>query len=172
MPYIPAGFSGQDYFYPSADAGTLTISGIPMNTWGWNVLELRDLLAVAAVRGQDRLIPGVSGMRPYRRRRTATPHSLPMIISGLHAIDGTPVTDNQERINQIKDHLKYLMDNVVAPVPTMEGTRSAVLTLPNTSGPDDVRTADIHVLGITPGQWYPVLLKCTLDISIPGGMFT
>lgn len=168
MPYIPAGFSGQDYFYPSADAGSLTISGIPMNTWGWNILEPRDLLVTVAVRGTDRLIPGVPGLRPYRRRVTATPHSLPMVISGLHTIDGTPVTDHNARIAQLKDHLAYLMDNVVAPVPTMEGTRTAVLTLPG----EEVRTAAIHVLGITPGTWYSVILTATLDISIPGGKFT
>lgn len=168
MAHPNSGWSGKDYYYPSADAGTLTISGISMHTWGWNVLDVRDLLISVAVRGQDRLIPGVPGLRPYRRRVTATPHSLPMVFSGLHDLDGTPVTDHEERISKLQEHLALFRSTVVAPVGTTPGTRSAVL-IPAGGVP---LTADIHVLSVTPGTWSPATLRATLDISIPAGLFS
>jgi hypothetical protein len=160
--------SGFDYFEPSTAMGTLTISGVNMHTYGWNVLDVRDLWTVVAVRGQDRLVPGVSGLRAKRRRITATTHSLPMVISGLHTPAGIEVTDPDARIIQFQDNLDYLMTNVVAPVATTAGTRAASLTMPS----GGTRTANIHVLSITPGTWTPAVLRCTLDISIPGGKFT
>lgn len=162
------GMSGFDYFEPSTAVGALTISGVSMHTYGWNVLDVRDLWVTVSVRGQDRLVPGVSGLRPKRRRITATPHSLPMVISGLHTSVGVEITDPDERLAQIQDNLDYLMANVVAEVPTTTGTRPASLTMPS----GGTRTADIHVLGITPGRWTPAVLRCTLDISIPAGKFT
>lgn len=161
------GISGFDYFEPSTAVGELTISGVPMHTYGWNVLDVRDLWTTVAVRGQDRLVPGVSGLRPKRRRITATTHSLPMVISGLHTAGGTPVTDPVARLAQFQDNLDYLMANVVAEVPTVTGTRPATLTMPS----GGTRTANIHVLSITPGTWTPAVLRCTLDISIPAGKF-
>lgn len=162
------GMSGRDYFEPSTAVGALTISGVSMHTYGWNVLDVRSLWTSVAVRGQDRLVPGVSGLRPKRRRITATSHSLPMVISGLHTSVGIEVTDPEDRLAQFQDNLDYLMTNVVAEVATPSGTRSASLTMPS----GGVRTADIHVIGITPGTWTPAVLRCTLDISIPGGKFT
>lgn len=166
MPIIS--MSGFDYFEPSTAVGALTISGVSMHTYGWNVLDVRDLWTTIAVRGQDRLIPGVSGLRPKRRRWTATPHSLPMVISGLHTPEGVDVTDPVARLAQFQDNLDFLMTNVVAPVASTTGTRAATLTMPS----GGTRTADIHVLSITPGTWTPAVLRCTLDISIPGGKFT
>lgn len=166
-PTPPVNMSGQDFFRPSTAVGELTISGVSMHTYGWNVIDVRDLWTVIAVRGQDRLIPGVSGLRPKRRRFTATPHSLPMVISGLHTPDGEPITDPDARIVQFQDNLDFLMNNVVDEVATTAGTRTATLTMPSGGS----RTAAIHVLSITPGTWTPAVLRCTLDISIPGGRF-
>jgi hypothetical protein len=160
--------SGRDYFEPSIAVGELVISGVSMHTYGWNVLDVRGLWVTVAVRGQDRLVPGVSGLRAKRRRITATTHSLPMVISGLHTPGGTDITDPVARLAQFQDNLDYLMDNVVDEVATPAGTRSAVLSMPS----GGTRTANIHVLGITPGTWTPAVLRCTLDISIPGGRFT
>lgn len=167
MAVLPPNLSGDSFFRPSTAVGELTIGGISMHTYGWNILDLRDLWTVVAVRGQDRLIPGVSGLRAKRRRFTATPHSLPMVISGLHTQNGTAVTDPDARIIQFQDNLDYLMTNLVAEVATPTGTRAATLTMPS----GGTRTANIHVLGISPGTWTPAVLRCTLDISIPGGRF-
>lgn len=152
---------------PSTTYGALTIGGISMHTYGWNILELRDLWIVTAVRGADRLIPGVAGLRPKPRRRTATPHSLPMTITGLSDSVGNVITDPQAQRNQLETHIAYLMDNVVAPTGTATGTRDAVLTMPSGA----TRTAAIHVLSITPGTYNPIGLRATLDISIPAGRF-
>jgi hypothetical protein len=153
----PVGYSGQDYFTPSTAVGQLTISGVPMHTYGWNVLDVRELWTTVAKRGQDR-----------RRRITATDHSLPMIISGLHTPAGTDIPDPEDRLAQLQSNIDYLMTYVVADVATVTGTRPATLTTPA----GGMRTANIHVLGITPGTWYPAVLRCTLDISIPAGRFT
>lgn len=167
MSMNPMGYSGQDYFNPSIAVGELTISGVTMHTYGWNVLDVRELWVTVERRGQDRLIPTVSGMRPKRRRITATTHSLPMVVSGLHTPEGVDIADPVARLAQFQENLDYLMDNVVADVPTVAGTRTATLTMPA----GGTRSAQIHVLGITPGTWTPAVMRATLDISIPGGKF-
>lgn len=159
---------GYPYAMHSSTAyGALTISGVSMHTPAWNVLELRDLWLGNEVRGQDRLIPGVSGLRPFRRRITAAQHSLPMFIAGFASPDGTPAVGEEEIREQLEANIEFLMANVVEPVATVAGTRSATLRLPSGA----TRTAQIHVNKITPGTYNPYGLRCTLDIDIPAGRF-
>jgi hypothetical protein len=69
--------------------GTLTVGGISLNTPAWAVqgdedgaLGLLALWVVTEQRGQDRLLPSVAGVIPYKRRETATRHDLRMLIVG------------------------------------------------------------------------------------------
>ena len=117
-------------------------------------------------RGLFRLIPGTDGVLPYRRRSTVTTRSLQMIISGTHDQSGNTTTTP---LLGLQANFDYLVANVVAPTGSGNGTRAAILTMPDAS----TRLADVHVLGIQlgdtgpGGQW----AKAVVELSIPAGKF-
>jgi hypothetical protein len=156
--------------------GNLTISGIDMNRSAWAVLGdergeggLVRLWFEFDVRGEDRILPGVTGVIAYQRRITAKRHDLRTLVVGDVDQAGNPVADPAIGL---ENNLEYLRANVLAPVATSTGTRAAVLTLPSGA----TRTADVHVLGMTT-QSYMLgpcgsILVGTLHISIPTGRFS
>lgn len=149
--------------YNSA-AGNLTIGGIAMMCPAWVVLNLHELWQPADQRGEDRLIPGTAGVVAYPRRDTVTRRSLQMLISGTHDRTGAATSSP---LAGLQANIDYLRANVVAPTGTGDGTRSAVLTMPDAT----TRTEPIHVVGLEfgdvreDGQW----VKAVLSISIPTG---
>ena len=145
-------------------AGDLTIGGVAMNGPAWKVLNLYELWQPANVRGSDRIIPGSTGVVAYPRRATVTVRSLQMLISGTHDRTGASVADKYEGLQANVD---YLLSNVVVPTGATDGTRSAVLTMPDGT----TRTEPVHVLGLElgdlslDGAW----TKAVLELSIPTG---
>ena len=145
-------------------AGDLTIGGVAMNGPAWKVLNLYELWLPANVRGSDRILPGTAGVIAYQRRATVTVRSLQMLVSGTHDRTGAAVADKYEGLQANVD---YLITNVVAPTGTSDGTRSAVLTMPDGT----TRTEPVHVLGLElgtiseDGSW----TKAVLELSIPSG---
>lgn len=158
--------------------GTLTIGGISMNptNGAWGVIGdergeggLVKLWVDYDVRGEDRLLPGATGVIPYRRRMTVTRHDLRLLVVGdVDGQTGAPVADSR---SGLRANLEYLRANVFAPVASTSGTRAATLTVPGGA----TRSADIHVLGVVTQSY--ALVECgsiwigTLQISIPGGRF-
>lgn len=145
-------------------AGDLTIGGVAMNGPAWKVLNLYELWLPANVRGSDRILPGAAGVIAYQRRATVTVRSLQMLVSGTHDRTGAAVADKYEGLQANVD---YLITNVVAPTGTGDGTRSAVLTMPDGT----TRTEPVHVLGMElgtiseDGSW----TKAVIELSIPSG---
>lgn len=147
--------------------GVLTIDAIVMNGAPWDLPDLRPIWMSALTRGRDRTLWGFDGQAARPRRRTGTPHLLPMYISGEVDPDGVPVdcdTDAEFMAN-IQANIDYLMINVVNPVVSATGTRAASLTLPD----GDVRTTDLHVLNLAPGELRDdgLAMKAILEISVP-----
>jgi len=145
-------------------AGDLTIGGVAMNGTAWKVLNLLELWLPASQRGSDRLIPGSAGVLAQRRRDTVTQRSLQMLISGEVTYLGATSGDTFERL-QI--NIDYLRANVVAPTGTGDGTRSAVLTMPDGT----TRTEPVHVTGFELGEYRQDAgwAKAVLELSIPSG---
>lgn len=147
-------------------AGDLTIGGVAMNGPAWKVMNLHALWQPANQRGSDRIIPGATGVVAYRRRNTVTAVSLQMLISGTHDRNGVAAADKFEGLQV---NVEYLVDNVVEPTGASDGTRSAVLTMPDGT----THTEPVHVLGLQFGEtsldgaW----LKAVLELSIPSGRF-
>ena len=145
-------------------AGDLTIGGVAMNGPAWKVLNLYELWLPANVRGSDRILPGTAGVIAYQRRATVTVRSLQMLVSGTHDRTGAAVADKYEGLQANVD---YLITNVVAPTGTSDGTRSAVLTMPDGT----TRPEPVHVLGMElgtiseDGSW----TKAVIELSIPSG---
>lgn len=152
--------------------GNLTLNGIPMKTRAWTCPDLTPLWLPAAVRGQDRILPGASGVIPHRRRRTVTQYALDFRICGMSNMYGVITTgtgNGPEEFAQLEYNLKYLRDNVIDPriTPNLDGTVPGVLTMPSGA----VRYADVHVLGFTVNTRVAHILQGVLDISIPAGGF-
>lgn len=147
--------------------GALTIGTTSMHCAAWDILDLRALWLPSAVRGADRLIPGAAGVRPKRRRRTVTTHSLPFLISGLADATGVGACSEADRVRQLEVNVYALRSAVLDPTNVGDGTRAATLVLPSGA----TLTADIHVLGFTEAAVSPDSLFGTLDISIPSGVF-
>jgi len=156
--------------------GNLTLNGIPMKTYAWTCPDLTPLWMPSAIRGQDRILPGASGVIAYRRRRTVTQYALDFRVAGIADMYGAPVTgvgsvsgNGPEEFEQLEYNLNYLRQNVIDPRtdPNPDGTVPGVLTMPSGA----VRTADVHVLGFTVNARVSHVLQGILDISIPQGGF-
>jgi len=145
-------------------AGDLTIGGVAMNGPAWKVLNLLELWQPADQRGSDRLIPGTAGVLAQQRRDTVTRRSLQLLIVGDVDRTGTPVAD---RFEGLQANVDYLRANVAAPTGATDGTRSAVLTMPDGTS----RTEPVHVVGFDFGNFREdaAWLRAVLTISIPSG---
>lgn len=145
-------------------AGDLTIGGVAMNGPAWKVLNLLELWQPADQRGSDRLVPGTAGVLAQQRRDTVTRRSLQMLIVGDVDRTGTPQAD---RFEGLQVNVEYLRSNVVAPTGATDGTRSAVLTMPDGT----TRTEPVHVVGFDFGNFREdaAWLRAVLTISIPSG---
>lgn len=159
--------------------GTLTIDGIDMNpsNGAWGILGdergqngLVQLWTEFDVRGQDRVLPTVTGMIAYPRRMTVTRHDLRLLIVGdVIGQTGAPAADSTEGLAV---NMKYIHDNVLEPIASSTGLRAAVLEVPGQSD----RSADIHVLGLVVQSYQlgvcGAIAVTTLQISIPEGRFS
>ena len=145
-------------------AGGLTIGGISLTTTWCRAENLIDLWLPADQRGGDRLIPGTAGVLAQRRRDTVTRRGVRLTIAGDVTYTGATTGDAFERL-QI--NIDYLRANIVAPTGSGDGTRSAVLTMPDGTS----RTEDVHVTGFDlssyaeDARW----ARGVLQLSIPSG---
>lgn len=144
----------------------LEIASIPLATPAWVVLDLLPLLDGTDVRGSDRLLPGVNGVKPYRRRNTVSVRTLELVIFGDEDQEGEPYSNHMDGLEL---NILYLRDNLLAPEESGDGTVSAVLHLTGGS----VLTADVHVLPpLKVRQVAYGMARGVLDISIPAGEFS
>jgi hypothetical protein len=122
------------------------------------------------VRGQDRVLPGATGVIAYPRRLTATRYDLRLLVVG--DVDGQTGDAVADARAGLAANLEYLRVNVLAPVSSSTGTRAATLTVPGLSS----RAANVHVLGLVTQSY--VMQACgaifvgTLQISVPAGRFS
>ena len=140
----------------------LSIAGIALATPAFYSTDLSDLLRPADQRGGDRVIPH-GGVVAKPRRRTVSKRSLPMQINGSVDQDGAAIANYRTGVDT---HLAYLSANIVEPVTTGAGTRSATLTLLTGS-----YTVPVHVEGLDIGDRDGPIVQATLQLSIPTGQF-
>lgn len=140
----------------------LSIGGIALATPAFYHTSLEDLLRPADQRGGDRVIPH-GGIVSKPRRRTVSKRSLPMQINGNVDQDGAATGNYRTGVDT---HIAYLLANVVEPITTGTGTRSATLTLLT-----GTFTTPVHVEGLDIGDRDGAIVMCTLQISIPNGQF-
>jgi hypothetical protein len=144
-------------------AGGLTINSVDMMQPAWQVMNLIELWLPAQQRGEDVVIPGVAGRRPYRRFVDATRRTLRLKITGDVDRNNTPQSN---KFVGLQTNVDYLITNVVDPPTTGDGTRSLVLTMPSGS-----RTEPVHVLGMEMSSYNETArwALATIELSIPSG---
>ena len=148
----------------TAAHGQLEIDSFELNGKNRRVLNLQTLFSAANVRGSDLIIPGVAGVKPRRRRVTATEHSLSCILRGDVDDTGAITADPLAALADLCDLYVALAD----PPTVGDGTKSSTLTFPNGA----TSTKDIHVLGFEVGDMVgPWSVRAVLDISIPSGRY-
>ena len=159
---------------PTLFVGTLSIDGTLMHCPAWDLPDIGELWLGPAVRGEDRVIAGRTGVLAYPRRGTVTTRSLRMIVSGVVDRNGDPWSDLGDITDECQRHqiglqrnIAYLRANVTDPTNVGDGTRTAVLTLPDPA--EDPVTAPVHVLGMTPGAKLGPVQRFTLELSFPLG---
>lgn len=155
-----------DWSIAAGDGTDVDTDGISMvNPPAWVVGNIGQLYLRGDVRGADKLMPGADGVRPYRRRPTVTTYAIPLVIAGDfdYTLDEDCPADPWVAFQH---NLDYLLDNLVAPPGTRQGTRESLLVMPDGSE----RRADIHVLRIT-GRVESATLTGALQISIPDSQF-
>jgi hypothetical protein len=148
--------------------GSLTIDSLSLNTPAWSVVDLTPLWAAFDTRGQNRLIPGASGVVAYRKRITERDHSLAIVIIGDVDENGDAHTDP---VAGLEDNLDTLMA-VLAP--DAGATKSAVLTLPSGT----TRTAEVQIesfevirteIDVVSSQF--AAMEGIITMTIPAGVF-
>lgn len=145
----------------------LEIDGVPLATPAWEVAAggLLPLLQGPAIRGTDRLLPGVPGVKARKRRATVTLRSVPMKIFVDVDLDGDPYDDPAEGLTANVD---YLRANVADPTNIGDGTRTATLHLKDGS----TRSGAVHVESLELGGDDENAVLAVLTLSIPGGALT
>lgn len=159
--------------------GSLSIDGVDMaNQFGaWGILHdgrgegglLKLWSPDFVIRGENRILPSVTGVLMYEHRMTETTVKLNLCVVG--DVDGQTGLANTDATEGMEVNFDYLYENVVRPPGNSTGTRTGVLTLPSGA----TRTAEIQVLR-TETQNY-LLRGCdslwisSLFVRIPGGRF-
>lgn len=142
--------------------GWVTIDGHSLNREAWCAPDLSPLWGTPEVRGADRILPGVSGVKPYRRRATVQTMSLRFVVTGQVDADGQP---NDDPWTGLETNLAFLYAYVILPTNTGDGTRELVWHRPSGSS----TTVAVHVLGYKPTVGAGAIAVGELELSIPSG---
>jgi len=117
--------------------GTLSLDGISLqNPFGaWGVVPnkgkggLIPLWTDYEVRGQNRILPSVTGVIMYEHRVTETEYDLRLAVTG--DVDGQTGLSNTDAIEGLETNLDYLTTNVILPPGGPTGARAGVLVKPS-----------------------------------------
>lgn len=150
------------------EVGDLTIDDFPLFCAAWRVENLYEWWLPAEQRGVSKVRPGVDGSKVYRRRRAMTRRPLNMFISGEVDRDGVPAANWMEGMYA---NIADLTSNLLDPVDSSSGERTAVLTLPNgsmLSGPVQILGMEVSEMRANARYCYAVidvqLVKGRLDL--------
>ena len=159
--------------------GQGVIDGFDLSSQWFCVTDWRQVWVASAKRGQDRIIPGLDGVVPFRRRLTAADLSLPFIIVGSITYDGggTAATLADARA-YLHVNIAYAFDQLIPNPATADGQRLMSVDSP---GFGLTRTNYVHVMGMDLGDMadgYDAKTGApeaaclgTLHISMAGGRF-
>lgn len=119
-----AGFCESEY----GCLGSLTVDGFPMNCPGWDLYGFQPVWSQIEVRGDEVVLPTAPGRRSYPSRRDQIEFEMTLYVTGEANQAGVAHGDPWVGLY---DNLQTLKNNAFDAVPTGDGLRPAVLTLPD-----------------------------------------
>lgn len=143
--------------------GTLSIDGVELvNCPAWTILSLAPLYDSPDTRGENVVIPGNHGSYPTPRRRAERVVNLDFVLLGTVDRSGTPYSDQNQGLTR---NIRYLRDNVIDPIDTGDGCRTATMVDPD--GRSWVGRVQVQPLRIgSTGKGYAL---CTFGLLLPEG---
>lgn len=164
--FAPAPISNGGFACCYGPTGILTIGATALNGPAWDIPNLARLWAEAAVRGENRKLPTVPGVRGYPTRVDETSFDLAIFISGDVDALGNPFSDPWVGLEA---NIDTLWAGVFAPVTIGPGTQSASLSMPDGS----IRTAQVQVgpLQLAGDVDDPSVVAATFQLAVVSGRF-
>lgn len=127
----------------------------------FSIMDVSPLLdALAAIRGENLLIPLVAGTKAMRKRVTETVYTCRMILDGRWSVDGDPVEDHYAGLRDVKD---WLLTNVHLP-PGGDSTRTLSVVKPSGS----TVSGSVHT-SLAYGARSGPIQRALLSVSVPAG---
>lgn len=152
----------QGQITPGTCFGALTLNGVYMHTYAWDIIDLTELFLPPQTRGGNVVVPGAQGRRPYPLRADETRYSLPMVISGVTDEAGIPYADPYIGLQTNLTALTAVFQND----PTSPGFTA------NLDTPDGtILSAFVQVASVKLGNRMGPIIRATLDLVIPAGGF-
>lgn len=162
----PAPISNGGFACCYGPTGTLTIGATALNGPAWDIPNLARLWAEAAVRGENRKLPTVPGVRGYPTRLDETPFELTIFITGDVDPLGDPFSDPWLGLEA---NIDTLWAGAFAPVSIDRGIQTATLSMPDGT----TRTADVQVGALQLGGDVddPSFVEATFELMVVSGRF-
>lgn len=151
---------GSGLIAEAACHGTVTIDGASMNCDAWAFLNNFVLWQGGDQAGEDWVVPGSHESLANPRWLQPTTRTMELLIIGDCDRFGTPYED---RIVGLEENVAWLQEWVEAPVSSLDGTRTLVLTLPSGA----TRTGEVHVGPMQLGSVISGAFTATLEIQLP-----
>ncbi len=145
----------------------LEIDGVPLSTAAWEHQNIQALYSGAAVRGENRVMPGARGRRALPWRPDETMRTLTLAIFGDLSWDGTKNDDAVAGLWANVAHIQtFIVDN-----PLNSGsTRTAIIKRPDS--PDLTATIQVRGFEIDDESYSPAAIAASMDIALLSGAFT
>lgn len=149
--------------------GALSIASTSMQTPAWWVLRLAQAWRYGERRPGSKNLPGVSGSRSYRRRRTGTEFRFPMVFGGKYTALGVPASAAHRTPGEQLYQNWLTFQGAVVADPGGDGTVDSILT-----SPTGVQMPwPIQVVDCIPGQEDitvdDAVMPATLILFVPRG---
>ena len=162
-----AGFecNGSDCF--GVPIGQISVDGFDLVTPAWQLGNLQKLWFEFEVRTDEILLPKADGRRSYPSRLDQSEYELSLYVNGEVDEAGLPFADPWGGLVQ---NLETLWANAFSPVTTGDGTRPAVLTLPDGV---TTRTADVKLSPLRSRDDVedPTFVTMRTTMTVPAGRF-
>lgn len=142
------------------------IDGVPLSTPAWEHTNIQTLYSGASTRGENRVMPGASGVRALPWRADQTMVTITLAIFGANRWDGAA---NADAVAGLWANIAHLQATIIDPPATGNSTRLAVIKRP---GVDDlVCTIQVRGFEIDDEPYGTSAVAASLDIALIEGRF-
>jgi hypothetical protein len=144
----------------------LEIDGVPLSTPAWEHLDIQALYAGAAVRGENRVMPGAVGRRALPWRADETMRTLTLAIFGDMSWDGST---NADPVAGLWANVAHLQAFIINNPGNAGSTRTA--TIKRNGAADLTATIQVRGFEVDSESYSPAAISASMDIALLSGHF-